>query len=82
MLVDYLGHIFAEGEWRRFGVISQERDRSFIKVDQIGVGQSGGVFGFKDSLEVNGVAKIKDLFVVWLLPLLPTSHSLVYLMTL
>ena len=59
----YLGHIFAEGEWRRFGVISQERDRSFIKVDQIGVGQSGGVFGFKDSLEVNGVAKIKDLFV-------------------
>ena len=24
----YLGHIFAEGEWRRFGVISQERDRS------------------------------------------------------
>jgi hypothetical protein len=59
----YLGHIFAEGEWRRFGVISQERDRHFIKVDQIGVGQSGGVFGFKDSLEVNGVAKIKDLFV-------------------
>jgi len=59
----FLGHIFAEGEWRRFGVISQERDRHFIKVDQIGVGQSGGVFGFKDSLEVNGVAKIKDLFV-------------------
>ena len=59
----YLGHIFAEGEWRRFGVISQETNRSFIKVDQIGVGQSGGVFGFKDSLEVNGVAKIKDLFV-------------------
>ena len=60
----YLGHIFAEGEWRRFGVISQERDRHFIKVDQIGIGQSGvGVFNFKDSLEVNGVAKIKDLFV-------------------
>ena len=59
-----MGHIFAEGEWRRFGVISQERDRHFIKVDQIGIGQSGvGVFNFKDSLEVNGVAKIKDLFV-------------------
>ena len=59
----YLGHIFAEGEWRRFGVISQETNRSFFKADQIGIGQSGGVFGFKDSLEVNGVAKIKDLFV-------------------
>ena len=60
----FLGHIFAEGEWRRFGVISQERDRHFIKVDQIGIGQSGvGVFNFRDSLEVNGVAKIKDLFV-------------------
>ncbi len=60
----FLGHIFAEGEWRRFGVISQERDRNFIKVDQIGIGQSGvGIFNFRDSLEVNGVAKIKDLFV-------------------
>ncbi|AGH07654.1 hypothetical protein CYVG_00211 [Cyanophage S-SSM6a] len=60
----YLGHIFAEGEWRRFGAVSQERDRSFYKFDQIGIGQSGvGIFNFKDSLEVNGVAKIKDLFV-------------------
>ena len=60
----FLGHIFAEGEWRRFGVISQERDRNFIKVDQIGIGQSGvGIFNFKDSFECNGVAKIKDLFV-------------------
>ena len=60
----YLGHIFAEGEWRRFGAVSQERDRDFHKFDQIGIGQSGvGVFNFKDSLEVNGVAKIKDLFV-------------------
>tara|TARA_X000001036_G_scaffold93338_1_gene85890 strand:- start:893 stop:7885 length:6993 start_codon:yes stop_codon:yes gene_type:complete len=60
----YLGHIFAEGEWRRFGAVSQERDRSFYKFDQIGIGQSGvGIFNFKDSFEVNGVAKIKDLFV-------------------
>ena len=60
----YLGHIFAEGEWRRFGAVSQERDRAFYKFDQIGIGQSGvGIFNFKDSLEVNGVAKIKDLFV-------------------
>ena len=60
----YLGHIFAEGEWRRFGAVSQETNRSFYKFDQIGIGQSGvGVFNFKDSLEVNGVAKIKDLFV-------------------
>ena len=41
-----------------------ERDRNFLKVDQIGIGQSGiGVFNFKDAFEVNGVAKIKDLFV-------------------
>ena len=60
----YLGHIFAAGEWRRFGVVSQEKDRNFIKVDQIGIGQSNvGVFNFKDSLEVNGVVKVKDLFV-------------------
>ena len=60
----FLGHIFAEGEWRRFGVISQETNRSFFKADQIGIGQSGvGIFNFKDSFEVNGVAKIKDLFV-------------------
>ena len=60
----YVGHIFAEGEWRRFGAVSQERDRAFYKFDQIGIGQSGvGIFNFKDSLEVNGVAKIKDLFV-------------------
>ena len=53
----YLGHIFAEGEWRRFGAVSQERDRDFHKFDQIGIGQSGvGIFNFRDSLEVNGVA--------------------------
>ena len=59
----YLGHIFAEGEWRRFGVISQETNRNFAKFDQIGIGQSNTLFAFQDSLEVNGVAKIKDLFV-------------------
>ena len=60
----YLGHIYAEGEWRRFGAVSQERDRSFYKFDQLGIGQSGvGVFNFRDALEVNGVAKVKDLFV-------------------
>ena len=60
----FLGWIYAEGEWRRFGVVSQERDRNFIKVDQIGIGKSGvGAFNFTDALEVNGVAKIKDLYV-------------------
>tara|TARA_B100001115_G_scaffold23860_1_gene17447 strand:- start:7094 stop:9445 length:2352 start_codon:yes stop_codon:yes gene_type:complete len=59
----YLGHIFAEGEWRRFGVVSQETNRSFYKVDQLGIGRSDNEFTFQDSLEVNGVVKIKDLFV-------------------
>jgi hypothetical protein len=60
----YLGHIYAEGEWRRFGAVSQERDRSFYKFDQLGIGQSGiGIFNFRDALEVNGVVKVKDLYV-------------------
>ena len=59
----YLGHIFAEGEWRRFGAVSQETNRSFYKFDQIGIGNSTPEFAFNDALQVNGVAKIKDLFV-------------------
>ena len=60
----YLGHIYAEGEWRRFGVVSQERDRQFLKIDQIGVGKSGiGPFDFTDAMEVNGTTKLNHLFV-------------------
>ena len=60
----YIGHIFAEGEWRRMGVVSQERDRQFFKIDQLGIGQSGvGQFNFTDAFEVNGTAKINHLYV-------------------
>jgi len=60
----WLGWIYTEGEWRRFGVVSQERDRNFIKLDQLGIGQSGiGAFNFTDALEVNGTVKVKDLYV-------------------
>tara|TARA_B100000287_G_scaffold185102_1_gene175035 strand:- start:4285 stop:11019 length:6735 start_codon:yes stop_codon:yes gene_type:complete len=59
----HMGWIQAEGEWRRFGVISQERDRDFYKIDQVGIGQSAGVFNFTDALEVNGTVKINHLYV-------------------
>jgi len=59
----YLGWIFSEGEWRRFGVVSQERDRNFIKLDQLGIGRSNSAFNFTDALEVNGTVKLKDLYV-------------------
>ena len=80
----YLGHIFAEGEWRRFGVISQERDRHFIKVDQIGIGQSGvGVFGLsRIHLRSMVLPRSKTCSCLVCYHLLPTSHLLVCLMTL
>ena len=57
----YLGHIYADGDWRRFGMISEEKNRDFLIIDQMGIGEKGGVFDFTDELEVNGNVKVKDL---------------------
>jgi len=60
----YVGHIYAEGDWRRFGVISREKNRNFYTVDQVSIGASdGSTFRWRDTLEVNGVTKLDHLFV-------------------
>jgi hypothetical protein len=59
----YLGHIFADGEWRRFGMISKEKDADFLTLDRIGIGQSESIYNFTDALEVNGSVKVKNLYV-------------------
>ena len=59
----FVGHVYADGDWRRWGMISQDRDRDFLKLDQIGIGQSSGIYNFSDALEVNGTIKVKNLYV-------------------
>jgi hypothetical protein len=59
----YIGHVYADGDWRRWGLISQQKDRNFLKFDQIGVGSSEGVYNFTDAAEVNGTLKVKNLYV-------------------
>jgi hypothetical protein len=59
----FIGHIYADGDWRRWGMISQDKDRDYLKLDQIGVGQSSGIYNFSDAVEVNGTLKVKNLYV-------------------
>ena len=59
----YIGHVYADGDWRRWGMISQEKNRDFLTLDQIGIGPSAGVYNFTDALEVNGTVKVKNLYV-------------------
>ena len=59
----YIGHVYADGDWRRWGVISQDRDRNYLKLDQVAIGQSSGVYDFSDALEVNGTVKVRNLYV-------------------
>lgn len=59
----YIGHVYADGDWRRWGMISREKDSDFLTLDRIGIGQSAGVYNFSDALEVNGTVKIKNLYV-------------------
>ena len=60
---EYLGHIYSDGDWRRFGMISREKDRDFLTLDQVGIGESTSIFNFRDALEVNGTLKVKNLYV-------------------
>ena len=59
----YIGHVYADGDWRRWGMISQDKNRDYLKLDQVAIGQSGGVYNFSDALEVNGTIKVKNLYV-------------------
>jgi hypothetical protein len=59
----YIGHVYSDNEWRRWGMISKEKDRDFLTVDQIGIGNSFGIYNFTDALEVNGTLKVRNLYV-------------------
>ena len=59
----YLGHIYADGDWRRFGMISREKNSDFLTLDKVGIGQSENIYDFTDALEVNGSVKVKNLYV-------------------
>jgi hypothetical protein len=59
----YIGHVYADGDWRRWGMISQDKNSDFLKLDKVAIGASTGVFNFNDPLEVNGTVKIKNLYV-------------------
>jgi len=59
----YLGHVYADGDWRRFGMISKEKNSDFLVLDRLGIGQSAGIYNFTDAFEVNGTAKVKNLYV-------------------
>jgi hypothetical protein len=59
----HIGHVYIDGDWRRWGMISRDKNRDFLKLDQIGVGQSDATYPFLDALEVNGTARVKNLYV-------------------
>ena len=59
----YVGHIYADGDWRRFGMISKEKNSDFLVLDKVGIGQSENIYNFTDALEVNGSVKVKNLYV-------------------
>ena len=59
----YLGHIYANNDWRRFGMISLEKDSTSIRLDKLGIGATSPTFTGSELLEVNGTAKISNLTV-------------------
>jgi hypothetical protein len=59
----YIGHVYSDNDWRRWGMISRDKNRDFLVIDQLGVGQSAGIYNFSDAAEVNGTLKVKNLYV-------------------
>jgi hypothetical protein len=59
----FIGHVYADNDWCRWGIISKEKNRDFLVIDQLGVGQSQGIYNFSDAAEVNGTLKVKNLYV-------------------
>ena len=59
----FIGHVYADNDWRRWGIISKDKNRDFLVIDQLGVGQSTGIYNFSDAAEVNGTLKVKNLYV-------------------
>jgi hypothetical protein len=59
----FIGHVYADNDWRRWGMISKEKNRDFLVIDQLGVGQNQGIYNFTDAAEVNGTLKVRNLYV-------------------
>ena len=59
----YLGHIYINGDWRRFGLISSQKDLGYYRMDKLGIGETTSVFNGTQLFEVNGQALVKDLYV-------------------
>jgi hypothetical protein len=59
----FIGHVYADNDWRRWGMISNDKNRDFLVIDQLGVGQSQGIYNFTDAAEVNGTLKVRNLYV-------------------
>jgi len=58
---DHAGHIYIDGNWRRFAPISIETDYDNYRFDKLGIGASTVTFAGTNQLEVNGTALVKTL---------------------
>jgi hypothetical protein len=59
----YLGHIYVDNDWKRFGMISLEKDSDSLRLDKVGIGATNATFNGTNQLEVNGTARFKNLYV-------------------
>ena len=62
----YIGHVFADNDWRRWGVISKFKDETFLTLDRVAIGASSADFPHNitsDALTVNGTTRIQNLYV-------------------
>ena len=59
----YLGHIYVDNDWRRFGMISLEKDSDSLRLDKLGIGATSATFNGASLLEVKGNAKFESITV-------------------
>ena len=63
----YMGHVFADQDWRRWGPVSRSKDEMFLNIDRLSIGGTdGGIFPQDDSadaLTVSGVSRVNHLYV-------------------
>ena len=62
----YIGHVFADNDWRRWGVISKFKDETFLTLDRVAIGASSADFPHNitsDAFTVNGTTRIQNLYV-------------------
>jgi hypothetical protein len=63
----YIGHVYSDNDWRRWGMISKDKNRDYLVIDQLGIGNStpdnDELFPFKNAAEINGTLRVKNLHV-------------------